>query len=126
MPRAPDLALHARWQRRLQAFEDFAGTVPQFCDQEQVSVASFYQWRRKLARQELVRQATRATPPAFVALQVNAAREAHRDEVSIELPGGAHLQVPGDNLPLVQAVLACLLEHDAREHDARRGEGGDA
>ena len=48
MSREPDLAKREVWRRRLVAFDRGRSTVAAFCDRVGVSVATFYQWRRKL------------------------------------------------------------------------------
>ena len=48
MARTLDVGLRAAWEQRLGRLEQWTGTVKQFCAQERVSVASLYQWRRKL------------------------------------------------------------------------------
>jgi hypothetical protein len=131
MSRSPDLVLRAAWQRRLRAFERFSGTVAQFCFEQGVSVASFYQWRRRLAERPkgtaaaaatLDHQAaTQALPPlaprpAFVPLKLvggETSRICHGGGASIQLAGGTRIDVAGDDLELVQAVLQSVLRHDA-------------
>jgi len=74
-------------------------SVQQFCTERQISVASFYGWRRKVLGKQDSRSA------AFVSVLV--AREPSRLE--IELPCGAMLRVPHDDNALRQ-VLRVLLE----------------
>lgn len=57
MARAKNEGLWDRWRERLWRFDSGELTVTAFCEQEEVSPAAFYQWRKKL------RTATR-TPPA--------------------------------------------------------------
>jgi len=45
-----DMGKQVAWGQRFQRFDQWTGTVAQFCAKERVSVASFYHWRRKLAR----------------------------------------------------------------------------
>jgi hypothetical protein len=131
MSRSPDLVLRAAWQRRLRAFQRFSGTVAQFCFQQGVSVASFYQWRRKLAEHRPTgtaaaatlnhQAATHALPslaptPAFVPLKLvggETSRICRSGGASIQLAGGTRIDVAGDDLELVQAVLQSVLRHDA-------------
>jgi hypothetical protein len=49
MARTSDLDNIALWQRRLADFDSSSLTVSQFCQSIACSVASFYQWRRKLS-----------------------------------------------------------------------------
>ena len=50
MVRSSDVGKRMAWSQRFQQFDQWTGTVSQFCASERVSVASFYHWRRKLAR----------------------------------------------------------------------------
>jgi hypothetical protein len=46
-----DLAdVRQKWMWRMRRFSDCRLTVAAFCEREQVSVAAFYQWRKKLAQ----------------------------------------------------------------------------
>lgn len=122
MPRPPDPTLRSTWQRRLKAFEAFDGTVQQFCDRLGVSTAAFYQWRRRLAppapfQPAKPQAAERDSPPQFVPLQLVGAHEAaepSRPVLCVQLRGGARLELADDDPQLIQAVLNCVLEHDAR------------
>lgn len=48
MARKADGAKRELWSRRLREFERVGGAVAEFCRREGVSVASFYEWRRRL------------------------------------------------------------------------------
>jgi transposase-like protein len=127
MPHAPDPALRAAWQRRMRAFDAFAGTVQEFCEQQDVSTAAFYQWRRKLACQVPSAQAGRKAPPAesppqFVALRLvhDEHEGARQGALVIQLPGGARIEMTGQDPRLVQAVLAQVLEQDASQSALHR------
>ena len=50
MRRGPDAVKLELWQRRLRAFERGPETVSAFCRRVGVSVATFYGWRRRVAR----------------------------------------------------------------------------
>lgn len=49
MARTSDAEKFVLWQRRLAEFDSSSLTVAQFCQSIACSVASFYQWRRKLS-----------------------------------------------------------------------------
>ncbi len=49
MSRSPNLRKRSQWLDRLRRFARSKCSVADFCQREQVSVASFYQWRRKLS-----------------------------------------------------------------------------
>ena len=121
MPRAPDPALHATWQRRLRALEDYPGTVQDFCNEQGVSVAALYQWRRKLARQPAPSpspSATAASSPAaqFLPLTLVGGQtsDSPRLGASIQLAGGTRVEVESLSPELMQALLQSVFAHDAR------------
>lgn len=101
------------WLRRMQRFSTSRLTVAEFCDREDVSVAAFYQWRRKLAT--VVRRPGReagvqdglSMPPSsgasngFVPVRVRAS-----STIEVRLQNGVILTVPaGDPEVLRQALL---------------------
>jgi len=49
MARARDPDLWQAWRERLRRFRGTMETVAEFCRRERVSMAAFYQWRRKLS-----------------------------------------------------------------------------
>ena len=75
-------------------------SVKSFCDGKGVSTNSFYLWRRKLA-DEIQRPADHGpfVPVTFVG----------NEPVRIELPGGAKMEVPSDELSL-RRVLSIVWE----------------
>ena len=128
----PGLDKRAVWGDRLRRFQRSRLTVAGFCDQEGVSVPSFYQWRRRLTqppvgppRQQLIakrrKPATPATPqqatPAFQ--QVTLAGLG--GVVAIEWSSGVRMELPAENLPVVRAVVAELLQ---AEHTRSVGGAG--
>ena len=50
MARVRDPDLWQAWRERLRRFRGSLETVAEFCRRERVSVAAFYQWKRKLGR----------------------------------------------------------------------------
>lgn len=90
------------WQERLARFATSGLTVEAFCQQENVSTASFYHWRRRLAEQ--APPSASDGPPLFQAVTVGATAAT----LSIELPNGVRLQLPTDQLQLVRVVVAEL------------------
>ena len=49
MARPKDLGLEHTWRRRLRRQAISGLSIPEFCVREEVSTASFYAWRRRLA-----------------------------------------------------------------------------
>lgn len=99
MARKPDPQVRAAWAARIGRFQQSSLTVVDFCATEGVSVAAFYQWRRKLRRED--------SAPAFLPLVVadrprQAAPEADfvapmparsRQPIHMKLPGGVAVTV---------------------------------
>jgi len=86
-----------RWTDLLNRFDQSGLTVAQFCKRERCSLASFYQWRRKLRG----KMSRRSTGPTFVPVKIaNAAHPSLLPQatVSLDLPGGVRLriEVPAD------------------------------
>jgi len=107
------------WGERLRRYERAGQTVADFCRREGVSVPSFYQWRKRLAS-SIVQPSTGATrraPQTPVFQQVMLTRGA---VVAVELPSGVRMELPAEQVQLVRAVVAELLEAEAsyRRRDA--------
>lgn len=88
MGRVADESVAAAWGRRLARQQRSGLPVAEFCRREEVSPASFYQWRRRLPQG--IR--TAAAGPLFIPVDMPAAEPA--DGVQIELPGGAIVTLP--------------------------------
>lgn len=97
------------WRRRVRRFASSGMTVVRFCEDEGISTASFYRWRKRLAKR---RTSTRdgGHTPTFQAVRVTAADAA----VAILLPGGARVEVPTDAIDAVRVVVGELLQHEAK------------
>lgn len=130
MSRGPDLARQAVWRRRLREFERSTASVVEFCERAGVSVAAFYQWRRKLAPRAAseVRPAAparadsaRATRPAanrvpatpspaagpamsFLPVEIAAATR-----LQVRLPNGTRVSIPCHDPEVIRIVLAAFL-----------------
>lgn len=100
----------ALWGERLRRYERSVLTVAEFCRREEVSVPSFYQWRRRLAESSPRARSTRSrgpdphASPAFQQVML-----AGCGVVAIELPSGVRVELPAGQLPLIRAVVADLL-----------------
>lgn len=77
-----------QWRERLARWRRFGGSVGEFCRREQVSQASFFQWRKRLAG-EVASSRDEGEPrtPAFVPVQVVASP--HMAHQVVALPGVA-------------------------------------
>jgi hypothetical protein len=92
MSQFPNPQLAQQWRDRIERFAQSSLTVAEFCELEGYSVASFYQWRRKLQASVPNDQPGPSDRPAsFVAVQLqpSALEPAQRAGLQIELPGGA-------------------------------------
>ena len=52
MPRTPDVELRRWWRELLDSFDPQRLTVAEFCARNEISVASFYKWRKRSAEPE--------------------------------------------------------------------------
>jgi len=106
MVRLPNPQLADQWRRRLRRFENAGTTVAQFCRQENCSVASFYQWRRKLETNQ------QKIGGAFVAVELapTLTAEPSHAMIQIELPGGAIVRLDTDSQQhlLQNSILAIV------------------
>jgi hypothetical protein len=116
MSRGPDLARREVWRRRLREFDRGEDTVAEFCRRTCVSVASFYQWRRKLAA--IVSSETKtprvpATAMSFLPVEITPPRGS---VVEVLLPNGARVLVPSGEREALRAVIeaAASIQPEAR------------
>lgn len=93
------------WQRRMARFEEGRQSVAEFCRNEGVSVPSFYQWRKRLARRP--RAAEEATGFRPVRLVGSAG-------VTVQLPGGTQLDIPTADRRALRLVIDTLARADAQ------------
>jgi len=107
MGREIDELKWSAWRRRLARFERSGRTVSSFCRAENVSMPSFFQWRRKLARAGehrpglSSRERSSFEPPTFLPVRIEAA-----PTVEIELPNGARIRLPARELAAIDAAVA--------------------
>ncbi len=88
------------WAERLSCFDQAQLTVAQFCQQEAVSQASFYKWRKRLRENNPAKQATRLIkPPQFIPVTLpSPLASSSPTKMTIELPGGIRIrfEIPGN------------------------------
>jgi transposase-like protein len=84
------------WRSRLQRFQSSGMTVCQFCQREQISAPSFYQWRKRLAT-----SSGKASPPTFVPLRLTQLAS----PVEIQLPKGTRVCVPAGNAEALRVAV---------------------
>lgn len=107
MARQRDGSLERNWGERLRRYRESDSTVAEFCGDEDVSVAAFYAWRRRLQPGAARRESRVATgdcspPPLFVPVSVLPAVS----ELRIDIAGSVvvHLPLEVD----ARAIAACL------------------
>ena len=100
------------WLRRMQRFSQSRLTVAEFCDREDVSVAAFYQWRRKLvtlvnqsettaqARGGLPARVSSGSPNGFVPVRV-----LQSPVIEVRLHNGVTLTLPAGDLEVLRQTL---------------------
>ena len=96
-----------QWTERLERFARAGQTVAQFCQDETVSVPSFYQWKKKLAEQDgQTSSHPKSSRSAFRAVDVIPPSQS---ATTVRLANGIEIELGGD-LRVVQAVVKQLLE----------------
>ena len=140
MARIRDAGTWAVWHERLRRFEEGDSTVAQFCQRERVSIAAFYEWRRKIdaqagsagggesvsrgAAQRPVAPPQSVLPPRFVEVQVVAQRPGAEQptrelcasrRVEIRLPNGACVFVAAHDIAALRASIVAAGEIGTRE-----------
>ena len=101
MARKASLEVRTQWRHRLGRFTRSKSSVAEFCRSEKVSVASFYQWRKKLTEIGLGDQGT--TQPTFLPVQV-----ATTPSLQVIFPNGATLTLPVDDHELIKLSIEAV------------------
>ena len=97
----------AEWRARLNRFARSESTVFDFCMAEEVSTASFYHWRAKLAGSEAASPPRPPESSPFVPVQVRAGHNA--SEAVLRFPSGVSLALPAHESELIDRTVAQLL-----------------
>jgi len=105
MGRSASVSRRLQWQKRLGRFTRSKLTVAEFCRGEHVSVASFYQWRRRLAETETAEEANvkKSATPAFIPVQV-----ASVANLQVVFPNGTRLTLPAHDHELVKLSIQSI------------------
>lgn len=94
--------IRRRWQERLASFAASDLSVAQFCEQEQVSAASFYLWRRRFRdpASAVSSESRSALAPRFLPVLLAdsppAASSLGGPSLDLELPNQVRLRMPRD------------------------------
>jgi hypothetical protein len=100
MPRHSDDATHEVWRKRFRRFAKSGLPVVRFCARERISVASFYNWRKKVNSNGFRRRAS-GRRTAFQPVQVVPASPG----VSIHLPCGTRIEMRAEDLDAIRVVV---------------------
>jgi len=106
MGRSLDEGKRSLWRQRLSRYARSNQTVAAFCASEGVSVPTFYQWKRKLGavvteRDDPAERTSSAWDgPTFVPVRIEGSAV-----VEIELPNGARVRVPSDDVGALSAAI---------------------
>ena len=110
MARPVDARKHELWRQRFARFRRSELSVAEFCRSEQISQASFYQWRRKLADDKprpngtSVKHTDVPTAEHFVPMEVASAPA----RLQFSFPNGAQLLIDAQDPLLLQAVVQAV------------------
>lgn len=110
MARPFDARKHELWRQRLARFRRSKLSVAEFCRSEQISQASFYQWRRKLddrkpsSNRKNAEQLEAPSAAHFVPLQVASTPA----RLQLSFPNGAQLRIDVQDPLLLQAVVQAV------------------
>ena len=114
MPRSANPQKRAEWQARLRRFKPSKMSITEFCRRENVSVASFYQWRRKLAGlTSIVPDQPPPTRASFVPVQV-----AGSTGLQVSFPNGARLSMDTTDPELIRISIEAIAQVRAAQGDA--------
>ncbi|MCB9937237.1 MAG: hypothetical protein H6823_03260 [Planctomycetaceae bacterium] len=104
MSRSPNLRKRSQWLDRLSRFARSKLSVADFCQREHVSVASFYQWRRKLDDASSGPSDRRVpTRESFVSVQVTGSTD-----LQVTFPNGTRLTLPAHDHELVKWFIGAI------------------
>lgn len=98
------------WQELLQTHRDSGLSVKEFCAQQNVSVAAFYQWRRRF---EQPTQTASEPSSGLIPVRIVSSQPARTSPVGVQIltPTGFSLRVDGNTSPeqllmILQAIEA--------------------
>lgn len=131
MGRSINAAVWEQWRARMTRYSGSGLTVADFCRLEEVSPASFYQWRKKLRADSggasdgsLVKPVIHRRPGSFVPIVPVGGGSAgdglrHRDAVVLRLPNGVRVEIPCSEPALVERVVLTVGQHDPLAAEVR-------
>lgn len=95
MARRGSMERRRHWSKVIRDQKASGLSISEFCRQREVSTASFYNWRRKLAELELESSTERnETAAKFVPIEISAPPAVARAGCEVVLPDGCRIIVP--------------------------------
>lgn len=113
MSHSADPQLRQWWRELIDAFDSTRETVGEFCRRHEVSTASFYRWRQKLARPRTAKHSLHVKDDApidsaaFVPVHIiNTEAASGSQSVHVHLSGGVSIEMPVDQKDLLFDLVA--------------------
>lgn len=124
-----DLAgVRQKWMVRMRRFSRCRTTVSAFCEQEQVSVAAFYHWRRKLAELEGRLQERKQVPVTslkrpepFATGGFVPVKLLQSASIEVRLVNGVSLSLPTGDIDLLRQTLVIVSQLRAESPSLTEG-----
>ena len=110
MARRASVEKRQEWAERLKRYRGSGQTVAAFCESESVSLASFYQWRRKLHDSAAPDAESRLPRLKPIRLSTTAPTT---PVVTVRLAGGMTIEVGSDSEALAEVLDQVLTRHAA-------------
>jgi len=106
----PAIQRQALWQQRLRRYQSVAGkqSVAAFCKEQRCSEAMFYYWRKELGPANNRQSSADAKQGQRQSSVFRAVAVKVSPSVSIDLPNGVRLRLPGDNSSFICDVAERL------------------
>ena len=123
MARTPNKRIADAWKARLRRFHQQNQSVARFCQNEGVSTAAFYKWKKKLETPQTKTATTEITRRPFAPVQL--AFPQTQQNVVVEMPGGTRILLPPNHpetLQLTGRTIAQLDDQRASQN-ASQNEG---
>ena len=111
MSRGSDSVKVLEWRRRIERFGRSELSVYEFCQDEGVSSASFYQWRKRLGTvgaPSVGRRGDVASHSGFAAVRVVGASGIH-----VRFPGGTQMEIPASDPESLPQIIQAIARVDA-------------
>ncbi len=108
MSRSINAEKRVLWQARLDAFAQSGLTIAEFCKEQNCSVPSYYQWKRKLLGDDNSAVPQSQTSDRFIQLVPQPATEVSDSLVELHLRSGSFVRIRGGSASLLQVVVNAL------------------